>query len=158
MPSHVDANAAPDPIFAAIEKHRSAALAFLAAADENCRLQEELPRDRQRSRVTCYETVIVEGDDLRWIASERTTVAHADEMDEAAHELLDVTPNTIAGVQALLRYAAGSRGRRRNRLRVAGGGGGRNAEAAHRRLPMGFFMARNLASALAKIEAANQLG
>jgi hypothetical protein len=34
---------APDPIFAAIEKHRSATLALLAEVRENCRLQEELP-------------------------------------------------------------------------------------------------------------------
>jgi hypothetical protein len=52
VPSYVGANAAPDPIFAAIEKHRSAALAFLAAANENLRLGEELPKDQRRSSVT----------------------------------------------------------------------------------------------------------
>ena len=80
-------------------------------------------------------------------------------MDEAARKILDVTPTTIAGVQALLRYAV--------ETDIADVDGHawpdelEDATAVTQRTDdhtWWFFMARNCASALAKIEAANQLG
>jgi hypothetical protein len=61
----------PDPILAAIEKHRSATAAYGDAVSRNFSLEEELPQDRRKSDVTHCESKIVETDDPRWIASEK---------------------------------------------------------------------------------------
>ena len=98
-------SASDDPIFAAIEAHRKAALAFKSAIDENYALECELPRDQRKSSVTAWEETIVETDDPRWIASERAIRTASDAETDAACELLDVLPTTLSGIITLLRYA-----------------------------------------------------
>src|SRR5437762_823191 len=61
----------PDPILAAIEKHRAAYAAHGDAVRRNFALEEELPKDRRQSDITVWETKIVETDDPRWIASQK---------------------------------------------------------------------------------------
>lgn len=143
-----------DPIFSAIEAHRSVANAYTAACAENCRLEEELPQDQRRSMVCGYEARIVESDDPRWIANENAVASLSDEMDQAACDMLDVVPTTIEGVRALLSYAAAV-----ERGDESGGAWPddlRDEEIVKPRIgghPWWFFMANNLANALAQIEA-----
>jgi hypothetical protein len=95
----------PDPVFAAIEAHRAAVAATAAALDLHSDLDEELPIEKCRSKLTVWEETIVETDDPRWIEAERDVMqAHHNEND-AACVLVSECPKTIAGVLALLQYA-----------------------------------------------------
>jgi hypothetical protein len=95
----------PDPVFAAIEAHRAAVAATVAAVDLYSDLDEELPIEKSRSRITAWEETIVETDDPRWIDAERGVMkAHNNETD-AACVLVSEPPTTIVGVLALLQYA-----------------------------------------------------
>ena len=98
-------SASPDPIFVAIEAHRTAALAFKSAIDANYVLDCELPCDKRRSSVTPWEEKIFETDDPRWIASERAIRTASDAETDAACALINVLPTTLTGVIALLQYA-----------------------------------------------------
>lgn len=73
-----------DPVFAAIECHRALHLSWSTAVDVQSNLRDDDPR---------Y------GD-----ADEATDVA-SDDLDDAAVDLLNIVPTTIAGAAALLRYA-----------------------------------------------------
>jgi hypothetical protein len=77
-----------DPIFAAIEAHRAAAVAFSAAVTENGELEEILLED-----------------DPRWIASQEAVDVLGDAERDAACQILSVPPTTMAGVVAVLKYA-----------------------------------------------------
>jgi hypothetical protein len=99
-----DAEAAP--ISAAIEAHRRAIAAHGDAVSAESALEQSLPADRRRSRITVWEETIVEGDDPRWPASERARRAASNSMDHLAIDLLNTEPTTVAGVEALLRYFA----------------------------------------------------
>ena len=98
-------SASPDPIFVAIEAHRTAALAFKSSIDANHALECELPQDQRKSSVTAWEETIVETDDPRWIASERAIRNTSDAECDAACALITVLPTTPAGTIALLQYA-----------------------------------------------------
>jgi hypothetical protein len=67
--SHVAA-VEPDPIFAAIEKHRNAEQSFSDAVSLNSRLQEVIPAGRREWNFR-DEATRPESDDPSWIASER---------------------------------------------------------------------------------------
>jgi hypothetical protein len=67
-------------------------------------LEEELPPDLRQSSITQWDTVIVETDDPRWPLVE-AEVEHASSVEEnAAVELVNVEPETVAGTLALLDY------------------------------------------------------
>jgi hypothetical protein len=95
-----------DPIFAAIEAHRTAIVAHGDAVSAESALEQGLPADRTRSRVRAWEETIVEGDDPRWVAAVRTRWNASELMDDAGIDLLNTEPTTVAGVGALLRYFA----------------------------------------------------
>ena len=97
---------AADPIYAAIEAHRRAIAAHGDAVSAESALEQSLPSDRRRSRITVWEETIVEGDDPRWPASERARMVASNAMDDMAIDLLNTEPTTVAGVEALLRYFA----------------------------------------------------
>lgn len=99
------AAASIDPILAAIEAHKKAFADFGLALDEHYRLETELPKDRQQSRIDAWEERIIETDDPRWIASVRRVKEADNEETDAALRLVDVTPTTLAGVLALLQHA-----------------------------------------------------
>jgi hypothetical protein len=105
----IPANAAdastPDPIFAAIEAHKAARLAFENAVSRGSALEEELPREKTRSWITVWEEGIVETDDPRWIDSVREVHHTSDAATDAAYALANVAPTTMAGVVGLLQYA-----------------------------------------------------
>jgi hypothetical protein len=77
----------PDPIFAAIEAHRSAYSSYTQCVTNELALEEELPADKRRSSFTAWKRVIVESDDPRWIAAERGTMEGIEAADRAAISL-----------------------------------------------------------------------
>lgn len=95
----------PDPILAAIERHKAAYVAHCAAVERHSVLENELPRELRQSLITVWDTEIIETDDPRWIQSERDTMACMDAADDIACELVSLEPTTIGGVIALLQYA-----------------------------------------------------
>jgi hypothetical protein len=104
--SPVTAETIDDPIFAAIEAHKAAFAASDAAWHHLSDLEEELPKDLRRSWIDVWETKIVETDDPRWIEAEKASNQLADAETEAAIELINVEPVTLAGAAALMRYVA----------------------------------------------------
>jgi hypothetical protein len=97
-------NAEADPIFAAIEAHRSAIAAHGDAVSAESALDQSLPDDRQRSDITAWEEKIVESDDPRWLAAIRARWEASNFMDDCAIDLVNIDPSTVAGIEALLRY------------------------------------------------------
>jgi hypothetical protein len=94
-----------DPIFAAIEVHRGAENEFSAAVGRLSDLENKLPKGRRRSDVNMGVLAIVSGDDPRWVEVQKTVVTTCKTTDEAATQLLNTRPRTLAGVVAVLRYA-----------------------------------------------------
>ena len=137
------AAAEPDPIFAAIEKHKAAYSAFVDAAHHDGELEETLPWDRRQSSITAYETEIVDTDAPEWVAAKRRTMATADAMYDSAIDLLDVAPTTVAGVIALLAYAAEAEDLWPDDLK--------NEDGRPHSQPWHHFLCRSLAKALAEI-------
>jgi hypothetical protein len=97
--------AANDPVFAAIEAHKAARLAFENAFSRGCALEQELPREKTRSWITVWEEEIVETDDPRWIDSVREVHHTSEAATDAAYALANIAPTTMAGVVGLLQYA-----------------------------------------------------
>jgi hypothetical protein len=73
-----------DPIFAAIENHKSAYRTLSAILSEQTRLESILPREKRESRIDAWEENIVETDDPRWIESERAIRRSFDAETDAA--------------------------------------------------------------------------
>jgi hypothetical protein len=94
-----------DPIFAAIENHKTAYRKMEAVVSEHSRLESTLPRDKCKSSISVWEEKIVATDDPRWIESERAVIRSFDAETDAACVLVSICPTTIAGIMALLRYA-----------------------------------------------------
>jgi hypothetical protein len=94
-----------DPIYLAIDAHRKAHAAHVAAVDREYALEDELPRQKRRSWVTASETRLVGTDDPAFIMSALVTRHASDQLFTAAIQLLEVRPTTIAGVIALANYA-----------------------------------------------------
>ncbi len=84
------AAAADDPIFAAIDAHRAAVDARNSIIGVHSILEDELPRDKRRSSVICFEEDIVETDDPRWIDAERGVSRAWDTDYSIAVDLLNV--------------------------------------------------------------------
>jgi len=99
-------DAEADPIFAAIEAHRTALADHSAAVQIENDLEETLPRDKRRSKLTVWEETIVETDDPRWPPAQRYRMDASNSMDDLAIDLLNTEPTTVAGIEALLRYFA----------------------------------------------------
>jgi hypothetical protein len=97
---------AHDPIFTAIQHHRDTHAAELAVIQTSCDLSRRLPEDKQRTSLSLLEEKIVTADDPRWIASEKAVMAATEKNQAAADTLIEIEPTTIAGVIALLSYAA----------------------------------------------------
>jgi hypothetical protein len=93
-----------DPIFAAIEAHRRAIAAHGEAVGVEMALEVSLPDDRRLT--DAWEDKIVETDDPRWPAALRAVSAASSAMDDAAIDLVNTEPATLAGIEALLRYFA----------------------------------------------------
>jgi hypothetical protein len=84
---------ATDPIFAAIEAHKAAFVRVIAAIDVEHAVQAEIPKGPTK------------WSDPRLIDSRKATSAAWEVEGDAASELVNVHPTTMAGVIALLDYA-----------------------------------------------------
>jgi hypothetical protein len=104
MPAEVVAIGGADPIFAAIEAHRSAVEAYVQAVAAHNELEESLPQERRRSVINAHERKIVETDDPRWIEAELQIDRLGDAMEEAAITILESEPATPQAAAAVLRY------------------------------------------------------
>jgi hypothetical protein len=100
-----DPGVLPDPIFRAIEDHKSARAVFCAAVDRHCDLECELPRDKRRTTLNTWEERFENTDDPRWIESEREVHLTGDAETDAACNLVSIKATTLAGLAALLQYA-----------------------------------------------------
>jgi hypothetical protein len=87
VPAVVAASAEPDPIFAAIERHRSAWVDWSAAVEYEFGLRRADPRH---------------------VVAEAATQAKADIRHDRCFNLVEIYPTTIGGVVALLQYYAGT--------------------------------------------------
>jgi hypothetical protein len=95
---------APDPIFAVIEAHRRAWADLGTECENQTALEKEIPPERRRAD-NCDDGIEA-GDDSRWIALQYAMEDVHARIDDAADAMLDIEPTTIAGVIALLSYAA----------------------------------------------------
>ena len=91
-----------DPIFAAIEAHRSATKATNAVFRVQSDLEKTLPKERRQSSITEWEEKIIETDAPEWVASERAIIAAHDVEIDATVELASISPTTTAGAAAIL--------------------------------------------------------
>jgi hypothetical protein len=94
----------PDPIFAVIEVHRRAWADLGTECKNQTALEEEIPPERRRTD-NCDDGIEA-GDDSRWIALQYAMDDVHARINDAADAMLDIEPTTIAGVIALLSYAA----------------------------------------------------
>ena len=95
-----------DPVFAVIEAHQAAGLAFGDAVSAQSKLEKALPRENRRSHIRAFEEEIVETDDPRWIASQRAVHDLSRQASNRALDLLAIRPTTRAGLVALFRHVA----------------------------------------------------
>jgi hypothetical protein len=109
IPANVANALSADPIFAAIEVHKAARLAFENAVSRGSALDEELPGEKTRSWITVWEQEIVETDDPRWIDSVWEVHRTSDAETDAAYALVNIAPTTMAGVMGLLQHAVSIR-------------------------------------------------
>jgi len=93
----------PDPIFAAIEAHRTALTRHEAAVFDHRRLMQTLSSERPRSFAPMHNQA-AGAETPEWIASERAVKAAFDETQKCAIDMLHRPPTTLAGAIALLRY------------------------------------------------------
>jgi hypothetical protein len=82
-----------DPIFAAIEQHKATFVRVIAAIDDEHAVEAAIPKGPTK------------GIDPRLIDSRKATSAAWKAEGDAAIELVNVRPATMAGVVALLNYA-----------------------------------------------------
>jgi hypothetical protein len=85
-------SAYPDPVFAAIERHRAAAEAHTATVDEQAKL----------------ELADISKDDPRWQDFERRSDAIYDQLEEARRQLFEA-PTGFAGLVALFEHMEAER-------------------------------------------------
>jgi hypothetical protein len=93
-----------DPIYDAIQAHKTAAANLDNSLERYYALEREIPREKRQSSVKFFEEKIVETDDPRWIAIEREVRQSHDACEARAIEILNVEPTTTAGLIALLNY------------------------------------------------------
>jgi len=99
---------AADPVFAAIEAHKTAAADYAQAGDVIAELEDTLPPEqRQWSAVDGErEPPVGNNDDQRWVDAQLAVISMGDALDAASWALIDeAAPTTVAGAAALLRYA-----------------------------------------------------
>jgi ABC-type phosphate/phosphonate transport system substrate-binding protein len=97
-----------DPIFAAIDRHKTAYAEFVRVVRLEEKLHETIPAER-RTRYHVedrYNSEMIANEDPAWTKYQDAWFATNDAADERAIDLLNVAPTSIAGVAALLDYVA----------------------------------------------------
>jgi len=103
-PTPPSATGGPDPIFAAIERHRAVRRGWLAAYDRLGMLQEMIPKARRRWEFdekpdNCTDVP-------EWIEANEALIEATEELDKTLEVVLSTPPTTIAGVGDLLDYVS----------------------------------------------------
>jgi hypothetical protein len=104
----------PDPIFAAIERHRAAVRSWLAAIDRRHALRQTIPEARRRwefderqDRCTVlYAVLFLHVDAPEWIEANTALIESCEALNRALEVVLSTPPTTIAGVADLLDYVS----------------------------------------------------
>ena len=101
-------SAGADPIFAAIEHHKTAYAEFERIVHLEGQLWDTIPAERRtRYHVSDrYNAEMIANDDPTWSKHQDMWFASSYAADDRALDLLNVAPTSIAGVAALLDYAA----------------------------------------------------
>ena len=109
---HCENEAAPKKLRASIQKRPAHAVRIVPnglcarlCVGATANHEREIPLEKRQTEITPWDEVICEGDDPRWIASERELLATFDAEIDAACALCDVGPTTRQGLSALLNYA-----------------------------------------------------
>jgi len=101
----------PDPVLAAIDGHRRAAVVFEAVIDEVRELEDSIPPERRTSiamEPNCdADLEINPNDDPRWQDHCKRYQAAVTELDNAAYGLCKVRLSSMAGFVALYEYVTG---------------------------------------------------
>jgi hypothetical protein len=101
-----DASRDPDPVLQLIEDHKRTIAEVDDIIDIVSDLEYALPDDAQKSNFSGWRLTIVPTDDPRWIDITRRYYEGSRRSDEIALQMLSVSPTTLAGVAAMLSYAA----------------------------------------------------
>jgi hypothetical protein len=146
----------PDPILQLIDDHKQSIAAIDDLIDVASDLEETLPDDVQKSDFYGRVLTIVPSDDPRWIDITRRYYEENVKSDQIALQMLSAEPTTLAGAAALLKYAADH---------VAAGyiwptdlsevddENPEEGSPAFFRLDWFYFLSRNLAAAIARLDA-----
>jgi hypothetical protein len=94
----------PDPISAAIERHRAALRGWLAADDRRGVLWDVIPKARRRWEFD--ERPVHCADAPEWIEANTALIEAYEELDKALEVVLSTPPTTITGVADLLDYVS----------------------------------------------------
>ena len=95
-----------DPILQLIERHKAANAELDAAYAHLSDMEEIIPTELAKGTSYCFEVQIVETDDPRWTAANIRYNDCVIKTDAVAIEMLNVKPTTLAGLRAMLEYAA----------------------------------------------------
>jgi hypothetical protein len=101
-----DASRDPDPILQLIEDHKKSISEIDDIIDRVSELEQALPDEKQKSDFRGWRLTIVPTDDQRWIDITRRYYEEARRSDEIALQMLSVSPTTLSGAAAMLKYAA----------------------------------------------------
>jgi hypothetical protein len=97
-----------DPIFAAIDRHKTANAEFERVVRREEQLTETIPAERRRRHYVGDRdnAEMIASDDPAWTEYMDAWFAASDAANDRALDLLNIAPISIAGVAALLNYAA----------------------------------------------------
>jgi hypothetical protein len=76
----------------------------MAACEQQEQLEQIIPNEVRKGGCCCFEVQIVETDDPRWTAANIHYNKVVIEVDNIAIQMLGVTPTTMAGVEAIVKY------------------------------------------------------
>ena len=101
-------SAVADPIFAAIDRHKTAYAEFERVVHLEGQLRDTIPAERRtRYHVSDrYNAEMIANDDPTWSKHQDMWFASSEAADDRAMNLLNIAPTSMVGVAALLDYAA----------------------------------------------------
>jgi hypothetical protein len=94
----------PDPIFAAIKRHRAAVRSYLTSIDRRSTLRQIIPQARRRWEAGEKPDRCTDAPE--WIGTNTALIEAAEELDKALEAVLSTAPTTIAGAADLLDYVS----------------------------------------------------
>jgi hypothetical protein len=97
-----------DPIFAAIERNKTAYAEFERVCRHQEKLDDTIPEERRMRHYVSdrYNAEMIANDDPAWTKYQDAWFSTCDAADDRATDLLNIAPTSIAGVAALLDYTA----------------------------------------------------